>query len=98
MPLTRDAVREAAERGGEDQMQILRRFHEDAYPASRPTPGDVLRGEAERLNALGLGDAAGFELAETHVTREDDRLRIVHVFLYRPLGVRLLTEPYVDYA
>ena len=98
MPLTRDAVRAAVERGGDEQMQLLRRFHEDAYPASRPTPGDVCRAEAERLNALGLGDAAEFELAETRVAREGEQLRLAHVFLYRPLGVRLLTEPYVNYT
>jgi hypothetical protein len=97
MPFTRDDVRDAVERGGEDQMQVLRKFHEDAYPKSRPTPGDVCRGEAERLNQMGLGDAQDLELAETRVERIDDKVRLTHVFRYKPLGVRLMTEPYEDY-
>ncbi len=98
MPLTRDDVRDAIERGGEEQMQLLRKHHEDAYPASRPTPGDVAVGEAERLNEMGLGDAAEFSLAESRVERVEDEVRLVHVFEYRPLGIRLLTEPYTNYG
>jgi len=98
MALTRDDVRDAVERGGEEQMQLLRKHHEDAYPESRPTPGDVCRGEAERLNGMGLGDASAFSLAETRVERVGDEVRLVHVFEYKPLGVRLLTEPYTNYG
>lgn len=104
MPLTRDDVRDAVERregggeGGEDQMQLLRMHHEDAYPASRPTPGDVCKGEADRLNEMGLGDAAGFTLAESRVERVGGEVRLTHVFVYEPLGVRLLTEPYTNYG
>jgi hypothetical protein len=99
MPLTRDDVHDAAERAGEDQLQILRKYHEDAYPKSRPTPGDIFRAEAERLNSMGLGDADGFKLAETRVERiGDDQLRFVHIFEYQPLKVRLLTEPYTNYT
>lgn len=97
MPLTRDDVRDAVERGGEDQMQILRKFHEDAYPKSRPTPGDVCRGEAERLNEMGLGDASDLELAETRVERVDDQVSLTHVFRYKPSGAKLMTEPYANY-
>src|SRR5919202_1202411 len=52
MPYTRAQVREAVERAGDDHWRALIRHHEDAYPASRPTPGDVCRAEAERLNGL----------------------------------------------
>ena len=98
MPLTRDDVRDAVERGGEEQMQLLRKHHEDAYPKSRPTPGDICRSEADRLNTMGLGGAAGFTLVETRVERVEDEVRLVHVFEYKPLGVRLLTEPYTNYG
>jgi hypothetical protein len=54
MAFTRDEIRESIERAGDAHWQALIRHHEDAYPASRPTPGDVAKGEAERLNALGL--------------------------------------------
>ncbi|HEU5170036.1 MAG TPA: hypothetical protein VFU46_05840 [Gemmatimonadales bacterium] len=98
MALTRDAVRAAVERAGEDHWRSLVRHHEEAYPASRPTPGDICRAEAERLNAMGLGTGEDFELVESRVERVDDeRVRLTHVFRYRPLGVRLLTEPFVGY-
>jgi len=98
MPLTRDDVRDAVERGGEEQMQLLRKHHEDAYPESRPTPGDICKGEAERLNALGLGDAPGFSLAETRVERVGNEVRLTHVFEYGPQHVRLVTEPFTSYG
>jgi hypothetical protein len=41
MAYTREQVREAVERAGDEHWQALIRHHEDAYPASRPTPGDV---------------------------------------------------------
>jgi hypothetical protein len=65
MAYTREHVREAVERAGDEYWQALIRRHEDAYPASRPTPGDVGRAEAERLNQLGLGDAGDLTLVET---------------------------------
>src|SRR6266550_2065187 len=68
-----------------------------AHPNPKPTPGDVCRGEAERLNQLGLGDAKEFELLETRVERVGDEVRLTHVLKYKPLGVRLLTEPFQDY-
>jgi hypothetical protein len=97
MPLTRDDVRRSVERAGDEHWKALRDHHEEAYPNPKPTPGDVCRGEAERLNALGLGDAADWELVETRVERVGDEVRLSHVFLYKPLGVRLLTEPFQDY-
>jgi hypothetical protein len=97
MPLTRDDVRRSVERAGDEHWKALRDHHEEAYPNPKPTPGDVCRGEAERLNALGLGDAKDWELAETRVERVGDEVRLTHVFVYKPLGVRLLTEPFQDY-
>ena len=80
MAYTREQVREAVERAGDEHWQALIRHHEDAYPASRPTPGDVCRAEAERLNELGLGEAGDLTLVETRVERTDSTIRIVHVF------------------
>lgn len=97
MAFTRDAIRESVERAGEAHWQALIRHHEDAYPASRPTPGDVAKGEAERLNALGLGESPDLKLVESRVERLPSTLRITHLFEYAPLGIRLLTEPYTGY-
>lgn len=97
MAYTRDDVRGAVERGGDEQMQLLRKHHEDAYPESRPTPGDVCRAEAERLNQMGFGRTPDFELVETHVERAEPQLCITHVLRYKPLDVRVLTERYCGY-
>ena len=77
MALTRSDVRAAVERAGDEHWQALIKYHEDAYPESRPTPGDICRAEAERLNELGLGDLT---LVETRVERTDSTVRLVHVF------------------
>jgi hypothetical protein len=99
MPLTREDVRGAAERAGDEHWRALVSHHEDAYPASRPTPGDIARREAERLNAMGLGDHKDFELRETRVERVGDTaVRLTHAFRYAPLDVLLLTEPYTGYS
>ncbi len=99
MALTREDLRAAVERAGDEHWRALVRHHEDAYPASRPTPGDVARREAERLNGLGLGDSEDFELLETRVERvAGDAVRLTHVFRHRPLDLRLLTEPYTGYT
>ena len=98
MPYTRAQVREAVERAGDEQWQALIRHHEEAYPASRPTPGDVCRAEADRLNQLGLGDAEQLTLVETRVERADATVRLVHVFEYGPRKARLLTEPFEGYG
>ena len=96
--LTRDQVREAVERAGYEHWQALIRHHEDAYQASPPTPGDVCRAEAERLNQLGFGDAADLTLVETRVERTDSTIRIVHLFEYGPHKPRLLMEPFEGYG
>lgn len=99
MKYTREAVREAVERAGDEHWQRLIQHHEDAYPASRPTPGDVCRAEAERLNELGLDRAEEFTLRETHVERVgDSELRIVHLLEYLPLHFKLSMEPYTGYS
>ena len=97
MAFTRDRIREAVEQAGDGHWQALIHHHEDAYPASRPTPGDVCRAEAERLNQLGLADVSGLQLVETRVERVGDALRIIHVFQVGPQRARLLTEPFTDY-
>src|SRR5881396_3279927 len=90
MPFTRDAIRDSVERAGDEHWNALRAHHEDAYPNPKPTPGDVCKGEAERLNALGLGAAQEFELV-------GDEVRLTHVLRYKPLNLRLLTEPFQGY-
>ena len=84
MALTRADVRAAVERAGDEHWQALIKHHEDAYPESRPTPGDVCKAEAERLNELGLGDAEDLTLVETRVERADSTVRLVHVFETEP--------------
>ena len=97
MPLTREQVRAAVERAGDEHWQALIRHHEDAYPASRPTPGDVCRREAERLTELGLADVSGVDLAETRVERAGEAVRITHLFHVGPRRAPLLTEPFTGY-
>jgi hypothetical protein len=97
MAFTREQIRESIERAGDAHWQALIRHHEDAYPESRPTPGDVAKGEAERLSATGLGDDPNLNLIETRVERLPSALRLTHVFEYRPLGIRLHTEPFTGY-
>ena len=98
MAYTREQLREAVERAGDDHWQALIRHHEDAYPESRPTPGDVCRAEAERLDQLGLGDSGDLTLVETRVERTDATIRIVHLFEYGSHKARLLTEPFEGYG
>jgi hypothetical protein len=97
VPFTRSQIRDAVEQAGDEHWQALIRHHEDAYPASRPTPGDVCRAEAERLNELGL-DAEDLRLVETRVERTDTTVRLTHVFEYGPGKARLLTEPFEGYG
>jgi hypothetical protein len=97
MPFTREQIRESVERAGDEHWRALVRHHEDAYPASRPTPGDVAKAEAERLNSMGLDRDPNLELVESRVEQLPSSIRITHVFQYRTLGVRLLTEPYTGY-
>ena len=98
MAYTRAQVREAVERAGDEHWQALIRHHEDAYPESRPTPGEVCRAEAERLNQLDLSASDELTLVETRVERAGSTVRIVHVFEYGPGKARLLTEPFEGYA
>jgi hypothetical protein len=96
--LTRERVREAVERAGDEHWRALIEHHEDAYPASRPTPGDICRAEAERLNALGLGGDPNLDLIESRVQRHDSTIRLTHVFQNRSTGKRQETEPFENYG
>lgn len=98
MAFTRDDIRDSVERAGDEHWNALRAHHEDAYPNPRPTPGDICKAEAERLNQLGLGDASDFELLETRVERVGEEVRLTHVLRYRPLQLRLLTEAFQGYG
>lgn len=98
MAYTRESKREAAERAGDEYWQALIAPHVDTYPASRSTPGDVCRLEAERLNALDLGDTEKFELIETRVEHVGPEITLTHILLGHSLGICLLTEPYCGYA
>jgi hypothetical protein len=97
MAFTRQQIRESIERAGDEQWEALIRHHTDAYPESPPTPGDVARAEAERLNALDLGDDANLRLIESRVERVPPAVRITHVFEDREQGTRFETEPFTGY-
>ena len=97
MAFTRNQIRDSIERAGDEHWQALIRHHEDAYPESRPTPGDVAKAEAERLNDLGLGDNPDVELVESRVERVDPAVRITHVFADHAKGTRFETEPFTGY-
>jgi hypothetical protein len=98
VPLTRELVRASVERAGDEHWKALISHHEDQYPASPPTPGEVCAAEAERLNQLGLGTSSDFELVESRVERVNNEVALTHLFLYRPLEARLLTEPFRNYG
>jgi len=95
--LTRDGVRASVERAGDAHWRALVDHHEDAYPASRPTPGDVCRAEAERLNAAGYGDESRFELLESRVSRDGPTVTLVHLIRDRREGSQVETAPYTNY-
>jgi hypothetical protein len=97
MPFTREQIRASIERAGDAHWQTLIRHHTDAYPESRPTPGDVARAEAERLNDLGLADNPNLELVESRVEPVPPAVRITHVFEDRAEGTRFETEPFTGY-
>src|SRR3954447_4427279 len=98
VPFTRSQIRKAVERAGDEHWQPLIGHHEDAYPESRPTPGDVCRAEADRLNELGLGDAEELTLVETRIERTYSPARLVPLFEYGPHNARLLSEPFEGYG
>jgi hypothetical protein len=97
MPFTREQIRESIERAGDEHWRALVRHHEDAYPASRPTPGDIAKAEAERLNGMKLEQDPNLELIESRVERLPTAVRITHLFQYKPSQTRLQTEPYTGY-
>ena len=97
MAFSRQEIRESVERAGDEHWQALIDHHTDAYPQSPPTPGDVCRAEAERLNALGLGDNPDLELVESRVVRVEPAVRLTHVFEDRAKGTRFETEPFTGY-
>jgi hypothetical protein len=97
MPLSRQDIRESIERAGDEHWEALVRHHTDVYPESNPTPGDVCRAEADRLNGLGLGDDANLELLESRVERVPPAVRITHVFEDREKDSRFETEPFTNY-
>ncbi len=97
MPFSRQDIRDSIERAGDEHWEALVRHHTDVYPASNPTPGDVCRAEAERLNDLGLGEDANVELLESRVERVPPAVRLTHVFEDREKGTRFETEPFSDY-
>ena len=97
MAFTRQQIRDSIERAGDEHWQALIRHHEDAYPESRPTPGDVARAEAARLNELGLGDDPNVELVESRVEPDPPGVRITHVLEDRDKGSRFETDPFTGY-
>jgi len=97
MAFTRQEIRDSIERAGDEHWQALTLHHTEAYPESNPTPGDVARAEAARLNELGLGDNPDLELVESRVERVEPAVRITHVFEDRAKGTRFETEPFTGY-
>ena len=97
MPLTRELIRAAIERAGDEHWRALVRHHEDPYPRPTPTPGDISRAEAERLNQLGLGDRTDLTLEMSRVARVGEEVELVHVFR-KADGGELATEPFRNYA
>jgi hypothetical protein len=93
----REDIRASIERAGDEHWEALVRHHTDVYPESNPTPGDVCRAEAERLNGLGLGENADLELMESRVERVPPVVRVTHLFRDREEGTQFWTEPFTDY-
>ena len=97
MAFNREQIRESIERAGDEHWEALVRHHTDVYPESNPTPGDVCRAEAERLDELGLGDDAKLELVESRVERVPPAVRITHVLRDREADTQFETEPFTNY-
>lgn len=98
MSYSREDVRASIERAGDEHWQRLVAHHEDAYPASPPTPGEVCRREAARLEELGIGDSEDWDLLETRIEAVGSEVSVEHLVRYRPLDLRLRTEPHVGYG
>lgn len=97
MAFNREDIRESIERAGDEHWESLVRHHTDVYPESNPTPGDVCRAEAARLNDLGLGDNTDLELVESRVELVPPAVRITHVFKDRAKASQFETEPFTNY-
>jgi hypothetical protein len=97
MAFTSKEIRDSFRRAGDEHWQALIRHHKDAYPEPRPTPGDISRAEAGRLNDLGLGDNPDLELLESRVERVGPQVRITHVFEDRGESKRFDTDPFTGY-
>lgn len=96
MAFNRNDIRQSIERAGDEHWDALVRHHTDVYPESNPTPGDVCRAEAARLNDL-LGENADLELVESRVERVPPAVRIIHVLRDRKEGTRFETEAFANY-
>jgi hypothetical protein len=79
------------------ELHALHPCHDGGRPELFPTPGDVARAEAARLNELGLGDDPNLELVESRVERVEPAVRITHVFEDRAKGTQFETEPFTGY-
>jgi hypothetical protein len=97
MAFTRQQIRESIERAGDEHWEALVRHHTEVYPESNPTPGDVCRAEADRLNALGFGDNPNLTLLESRVERVPPAVRIIHVFEDQSKDTPFETEPFTGY-
>ena len=97
MALTRQEIRDSIERAGDEHWEALVRHHTDVYPQSNPTPGDICRAEAERLNGLGLADNPNLILVETRVEQVPPAVRLTHIFEDHDKGTRFETEPFTGY-
>jgi hypothetical protein len=97
MAFNREDIRASIERAGDEHWDALVRHHTDVYPESNPTPGDVCRAEAERLNGLGLGDNPDYELVQSRIERVPPAVRITHLFKDRGKSTEFETEPFTDY-
>jgi hypothetical protein len=97
MAFTREDIRASIERAGDEHWDALVRHHTDVYPESNPTPGDVCRAEAGRLNDLGLANNPNLELVESRVERVPPAVRITHVFQDREKGTQIETEAFTNY-
>ncbi len=98
MPLTREDIRASVERAGDEHWRALIAHHEEPYPRPTPTPGDVCRAEAARLNELGILTSPGAVLLESRVTRIGEEVELVH--RYRPTADAdpVDTRPFRNYA
>src|SRR3954462_8175254 len=97
MAFTSKQIRDSIPRAGEEHWQGLIRRHKQRHPEPRPTPGDISRAEAGRLNDLGLGDKPDLELLESRVERVESKVQITHVFENSREGTRFDTEPFTGY-